>query len=61
MKNEKPEFLEVISDMSRFTGALAGAAVVAFRKLVGCINDLTIAETIKPSANKEQKTGAKSS
>ena len=62
MKNEKSEFLEAVTDMSQFTGALAGAAVVAGNKLVRYINDLTIVDTIlKPPADEEQKSEAKSS
>jgi len=62
MKNEKPEFLEVISDMSQFAGALAGAAVVGGKKVIRCFNDLATVETsLKPSADKKQKSKVKSS
>ena len=62
MENEKSEFLEAVADMSQFAGALAGAAVVAGKKLIRCINNLTIVDTIlKSPADKEQKYKAKSS
>ena len=62
MENEKSEFLEAVSDMSQFAGALAGAAVVAGKKLIRYVNDLTIVDTIlKPPAAKKQKSEVKSS
>ena len=62
MENEKSEFLEVVADMSQFAGALAGAAVVAGKKLIRYVNDLTIVDTIlKPPAAKKQKSEVKSS
>ena len=61
MKKEKSEFLEAVADMSQFAGALAGAAVVAGKKVILYLNDLTIVETIlKPPANEEQESEAKS-
>ena len=51
MKNEKSEFWEAVTDVSRFAGALAGAAVVAGKKLVRYVSDLTAVDTtIKPPA-----------
>ena len=62
MENEKSEFLEVVADMSQFAGALAGAAVVAGKKLIRYVNDLTIVDTIlKPQAAKKQKSEVNSS
>ena len=62
MENEKSEFLEALTDMSQFAGALAGAAVVAGKKIVSFINELTIVETVlKPPADEEQKSEVKSS
>lgn len=60
MKNEKSEFMEVISDMSQFAGALAGAAVTAGKELMSYINELIIVEPIKPSADEERKSETKS-
>ena len=63
MEDEKSEFTEAVSDMSQFAGALAGAAVIAGKKLVRYINDLTIVDTtLKPPAESGQgnsKTNAK--
>ena len=54
MENEKSEFLEVVADMSQFAGALAGAAVVAGKKLIRYVNDLTTVDTaLKPPADEE--------
>jgi len=62
MENEKTEFSEAMTDMAQFAGALAGAAVVAGRKLVCYINDLTTVETnIKPPADEELVSDVKSS
>jgi len=55
MENEKSEFTEAVSDMSQFAGALAGAAVVASKKLIRYLNDLMTVETsLKPPADEEQ-------
>ena len=55
MDNKKSEFLEAVADMSQFAGALAGAAVIAGKKLVSYINDLTIVDTtLKPPAESGQ-------
>ena len=55
MENKKSEFSEIVSDMSQFAGALAGAAVVAGKKVIRYLNDLTIVDTIlKPPADEEQ-------
>ena len=55
MDNKKSEFAEAVADMSQFAGALAGAAVIAGKKLVRYINDLTIVDTIvKPPAEGDQ-------
>ena len=62
MDNNKSEFSEVIADMSQFAGALAGAAVVAGKKFVSYVNDLTIVDTIlKPPAEDVQATDSKDS
>jgi len=49
MDNKKSEFSETVSDMSRIAGALAGATVVAGKKLIRYLNDLTIVDTILKS------------
>lgn len=50
MNSRKSEFSEVLTDMSQFAGALVGAAVIAGKKAIRCVNNLTIVEThIKPS------------
>ena len=55
MEDEKSEFTEAVSDMSRFAGALAGAAVVAGKKVIRYVNDLTVVDTtLKPPADEEQ-------
>ena len=55
MDRKKSEFLEVVADMSQFAGALAGAAVVAGKKIIRYANDLTVAETVlKPPAEQKQ-------
>jgi len=55
MEDEKTEFLEVVADMSQFAGALAGAAVVAGRKAIRYLNDLTIVDTIlRPPAEPDR-------
>ena len=60
MENEKSEFSEIVAEMSRFAGALAGAAVVGGKKVIRYINDLTTVETtIKPSADEVRKTDSK--
>ena len=48
--------------MSQFAGALAGAAVVASKRVMRYLNDLTIVETIlKPPADVVQTTDSKNS
>ena len=60
MENKKSEFSEIVSDMSQFAGALAGAAVVAGKKVIRYLNDLTIVDTIlKPPADEEQRSDSK--
>ena len=55
MDNKKSEFLEVVADMSQFAGALAGAAVVAGKKVIRYANDLTVVDTaLKPPAEQER-------
>ena len=55
MDNKKTEFSEIIADMSQFAGALAGAAVIAGRKVICYLNDLTIVDTIlKPPADADE-------
>ena len=55
MENDKSEFFEVVADMSQFAGALAGAVVVAGKKIVRYVNDLTVVDTVlKPPAEQEQ-------
>jgi len=52
MNSRKSEFSEVLTDMSQFAGALVGAAVIAGKKAIRCVNDLTTVEThIKPSTD----------
>jgi len=52
MNSKKSEFSEVLTDMSQFAGALVGAAVIAGKKAIRCVNDLTMVEThIKPSSD----------
>jgi hypothetical protein len=49
MNNRKSEFSEVLAEMSQFAGALVGVGVIAGKKVIRCVNDLTIVEThIKP-------------
>lgn len=60
MDNKKSEISEIVVDMSQFAGALAGAAVVAGKKLICYINGLTIVDTLlEPPADEEQKSEAK--
>ena len=62
MEDEKTEFTEAVSDMCRFAGALAGTAVVAGKKLIRYINDLTVVDTtLKPPTDEEQTSEAKNS
>jgi len=56
MENEKSEFTEAVSDMSRLAGALAGAALVAGKKIIRYLNDLTIVDTnLKHPAEDSQR------
>ena len=58
MENKKSEFLEAVSDMSRFAGALSGVAVVTGKKIIRYVNNLTIVDTIlKPPAEDDQNNG----
>ena len=59
VENEKSELLKAVADMSQFAGALAGAAVVAGKKLIDYINKLTIAESVKQSSGEKHKSKAK--
>lgn len=62
MDKKKSEFSEIVSDMSEFAGVLAGAAVVAGKKLIRYVNDLTTVDTVlKPPADEKQTSEAKSS
>lgn len=62
MDNKKSELSEAVSDMSQFAGALAGATVVAGKKLIRYLNDLTIVDTIlKPPADEVRTTDHKAS
>jgi hypothetical protein len=62
MDKKKSEFSEMVTDMSQFAGALAGAVVVAGKKLICYINDLTVVDTLlKPPADEEQKSQTKRS
>jgi len=45
MDKKKSEFSEIVSDMSEFAGFLACAAVVAGKKLIRYVNDLTRVDT----------------
>jgi hypothetical protein len=52
-KNKKSEFLEGVSEISQFAGALVGSAVVAGRNIIQHINNLTTVKTHpKPPADK---------
>jgi hypothetical protein len=60
MENVKPEFLEVIEDISKFVGAFAGAAVVTGKRIQDGVKSM-ITE-LKPSdrtAKKPVKVRAK--
>jgi hypothetical protein len=55
MENKKSEFSEAVADISRFAGVLTGAAVVAGKKAISYLNDLTITEThLKPPTDEIQ-------
>ncbi len=45
MENTKSEFTEAVTEMSRLAGALAGAAVVAGKRIISYVDELTSAET----------------
>jgi len=62
MENKKSEFSEVLTNMSQFAGALVGAAVIAGKKAINCITDLTAVETnLKPTTDAvKDKSEAKS-
>lgn len=45
MNSRKSEFSEALTDMSQFAGALVGAAVIAGKKVIRYVNNLTIVET----------------
>ena len=52
MNSRKSEFSEVVAEMSQFAGALVGEGIIAGKKVIRCVNDLTIVEThIKPSTD----------
>ena len=55
MDDKKSELSEVVSDMSEFAGTLTGTAVVAGKKLICYINNLTILDTILGSPVDEEK------
>jgi hypothetical protein len=62
MDNKKSEFSETVLDMSRIAGVLAGDTVVAGKKLIRYLNDLTIVDTIlKQPADEVQITDSKTS
>jgi len=49
MGRKKSDFLEVLSEMSEYAGVLIGTTVIAGKKAIRYVNDLTIVEThIKP-------------
>lgn len=49
MVRKKSDFLEVLSEMSEYAGILIGTTVIAGKKAIRYVNDLTIVEThIKP-------------
>jgi hypothetical protein len=49
MGRKKSDFLEVLAEMSEYAGILFGTAVIAGKKAIRYVNDLTIVEThIKP-------------
>ena len=52
MNSKKSEFSEALTDMLQFVGALVGAAVIASKKAIRCVNNLTMVQThIKPSTD----------
>ena len=62
MENKNSEFSEIIGDMSEFAGSLVGEAVVAGKKAVRYLNDLTTVDTIlKPSDDKHQTSDSNKS
>ena len=62
MENKKSGFSEIVADMSQFAGSLAGAAVVAGKKVMRYLNNLTIVDTIlKPPTDEVQTTDSKNS
>jgi len=49
MNEKKSDFSEGLADMSQFVGSLVGAVVMAGKKAIGCIRDLTLVDTaLKP-------------
>jgi len=44
MENVKPEFLEIIEDISKFVGAFVGAAVVTGRKIRDWVKSMMTVE-----------------
>ncbi len=49
MGRRKSDFLEVLAEMSEYAGILIGTSVIAGKKAIRYVNDLTIVEThIKP-------------
>ena len=62
MDNKKSEFSEIVEDISEFSGALAGTVVVAGKKLICYINDLTLVDTLlEPAGDEEQMSETKRS
>ena len=64
MEKKKSEFFrETVADISEFAGVLAGEAVVAGKKIIRCVNNLTTVDTtLKPpaeGAESNSKTNAK--
>jgi hypothetical protein len=58
MNSKKSEFSEVVAEMSQFAGALVGAGVIAGKKVIRYVNDLTIVEThIKPTTDLAKDKG----
>ena len=60
---KKSEFLEIVADMSELAGVLTSKAVVAGKKIIRYVNNLTIVDTtVKPpaeGAENNSKTNAK--
>lgn len=59
MENDKSEFTEAVADMSLLAGALAGAAVIASKRIISYVNELTSIETNLKSAAEDSPSDGK--